>query len=523
MKSLFEVSGRGAWTFRLLVGLVVVYDLGCRFRHARELFVDDGLIPRSLRNREIEDMNLHMMCGSWLCVSLVFLLHAAAAVRFMLPGAGQWDTFFLWFMQRSMVLRSIECSGGGEVFITRILFFAMLAPLGPRGGSGVTVAVLRLQICAMYWGSVGHKVISSGGHNWVGDLSATARALSIESYALEPAVWLRDALSFDMTCALTALTLATETLGPLLMISPWGPARATAVAGMAAMHLAFGTCLNIGTFHLFNTAALSLFWPFAKSRAEKEAPEPAEQHRSPLRFLLAAASVVFFLAFPVAQNIEFVRLGGPDARAASPLKSALAPLGRAVPLDQRWHMFMGPPTVDRYIALPGRLFNSSLVRDVRSGTAGLLDQPDHLQYARNVEAVAWARSSNLLAKTWTALIHRTEVNPDSAQAMTMTNALGSFYCRQFNDQSSHEPAPSSLAWFDIASVSSPIPGPEGRPPRPAPPRVNKIGRHFCYLDPETKAVLTIDEWTKKRTNKRTNNGTSSDQKEVQQEVGVKDL
>lgn len=493
-----EISGCGARAFRFLIGMVVIIDIAHRYSHIHELFVDDGLIPRSLRHRDLADLNLHMMCGSPICVTIIFSAHVAAAVRFMLPEAGRWDTFFLWIMQRSMVLRSIECSGGGEVFITRLLFFAMFAPLGLRGGSGITVAVLRLQICLMYWGSVGHKIFSSGGENWVGNFSATARALSIETYARETAVWLREAVSFDATRWLTVITLAGEIFGPLGLICPWSSARVAAVAGMAVMHLLFGTCLNIGTFHLFNIAALSLFFPFrtVPSLRPPSLPPRHGKRWKILSSLRVCIAVAFFLAYPVIQNFEYVRLRGPDARANSPIKTMLAPLGRAIPLDQRWHMFMGPPVFDRYIALPGRLFNSSFVRDVRSSsTATTIGPPDnHLEYSRGVEAVAWARYSNLLAKTWTALIFEAERNPSGVRAMTMINALGKFYCRRFNGNGSKEPTNSSLAWIDIIAVVSPIPGPEGLQPKPKPPATKKLSRHFCYLDGDTQRVLTVETW-----------------------------
>lgn len=262
--------------FRILLGVLLLVDLGIRVLDLGTHYTDWGVLPRaSLLEHTIEpeQWSLHLMSGSWFFQALLFALHFLATLAFTLGLQTRRATFFTWLLTASLHTRNPFVLYGHDTLIRALLFWSIFLPLGarfsldrranppgpePESNSlcSAATAALLLQVASLYLYSVLLK-----NHPYWHEGKAVTMALRIDQFLNPIGTYFRD--WFELHRVLTYLTLAWETLGPILAFSPWAnaPLRCLVVAGMVTMHLGFGTFLYIGLFPLTSMVGWVPFLP----------------------------------------------------------------------------------------------------------------------------------------------------------------------------------------------------------------------------------------------------------------------
>ncbi len=195
---------------------------------------------------------------------------------------------------------------------------------------GMPTAAILLQVCFVYWFTAWLK--ASQSLEWWPEGTAIQGALN--SYYAKPlGVAL---LAFPrLLRALTYSTLALETLGPVLALSPaWnGPARILAVGLFCGLHLGMALTLYLAHFPVVSVLGWLLFLPSCFwERWSPHRPDVSLED-SPQGFSWVINCVTaLLLLFVFANN-------------ARPIHR-LGLLARVLGLEQHWSMFLEPKKID---------------------------------------------------------------------------------------------------------------------------------------------------------------------------------
>jgi hypothetical protein len=207
---------------------------------------------------------------------------------------------------------------------------------------------------------------------WSGD--ALYFALHYDQFATGFALWLRRheaILPF-----FTYLTIAWETVGPLLAISPVGQPwlRGLAVAGFVALHLGIALCFELDLFGpTFAVIWLGFLPGEAWDGLARRRPALRRSTGEPPRLPAAAqACVALLLVYVLAINVtslERVRL---EAR----LPEGWSRPAELLRIDQRWALFApDPPRYDGWYVMAGRTADGREVDLLRGGAPKTWDKP----------------------------------------------------------------------------------------------------------------------------------------------------
>ncbi len=346
-RNVFDVDLRSLAALRIGMGVMLIVDQVSRARHLEAHYTDLGVAPRALVLDQF-GVGCYLSVHWWLSGSV-----AATAALFVvtaLVGLGLavgWRTKIMnvacWYLQASLLTRLPLLQNSGDRTLLLMLLWSLFLPLGARWsldsarhpqrrpGSDTYVSVasfaILMQVCLIYWVSI---VLKLHAPMWR-EGTAVAFALTRDAYATGLAGWL---LKFEsLLPLLTLLTLAWEFGGPFLAFIPgWKWGRLVAVVGFWGMHLAFGLCMNLGTFWVISCMAWIVFLPtpfwdtILKGSTTRAGPE-----LRPRRWqdLLAGAAFALVLLLNIRTIPELRRLiPGPVAR-----------VGHALRLRQDWGMF----------------------------------------------------------------------------------------------------------------------------------------------------------------------------------------
>lgn len=370
---LFGIDLRSLAAFRVGLGALLLSDWVYRGLDLGAHYTDAGVLPRSLY-RELFSAaqgawSLHLLGGSAAFQAGLFALAALAGSALLLGYRPRTAALLSWILLVSIQNRQPLIVHGGDMVFRLLLFWSIFLPLpggkpphtaadasvSPRIALSPASAALLLQVALIYVFVVIFKLQDPA---WV-RLNAVGDSLRVEGVAtaLGGALLAWPAL----LRGLTALTLAIESVAPLLIFLPWktGPLRTALVFGMGAFHtLGIGATMNLGLFEYVMLVAWlpflpSWFWDRVVARG-KPPPLSVTRARATGRVLDACVLVAFALVLiDGATSLDRPRYRGS-------FWAYLRAPTQALALSQNWRLW-STPLHNRYYVFDACLEDGSRV------------------------------------------------------------------------------------------------------------------------------------------------------------------
>jgi hypothetical protein len=272
---IFGADLRSLATFRIVLALLVLFDLANRATDLSAHYADSGILPRTVLVEQVLSpwaFSLHLMNGAEAFQALLFGVAALAALGMLVGYRTRLMTFFVWLLILSIQLRNPLINGAESPLLRMLLFWGMLLPLGaywsvdrvrsalPRPSPqflSLATFGLFLQIAFVYWFTAALK----SGPEWRTDYTALYYALSLDQLATPIGQLLLDFPS--LLQVLTFGTFLLEALGPLLLFCPFftGPVRTGAALAFMGLHFGIWLTMDIGIFPWISALCMVCFFP----------------------------------------------------------------------------------------------------------------------------------------------------------------------------------------------------------------------------------------------------------------------
>ena len=381
IKDVFSIDLRSLATFRIVLGSLLLIELGVRARFLRILFTDDGLLPAeaitSIYGRSIQWTSLHFHTAHsvWL-QGMMFAIAGVFAIAFIVGYQTRWVTLICWALFISLNRRIPASCYGFDDVMRLMLFWSFFLPIGARWSidswrSGVapdqnrfcsmgTVAIL-LQVCSVYW----FTAIWKAHPDWL-EGRALQFALEAEATTRPLGMWFAD--KRWLTVPATYLTLIVEFFIPFVALSPWKNTlcRWIAIASMWGLHLGIFILLNIGLFPHISIAYWIVFlptsfWDYLAQRRQglTEKPQSLEFHSShPLE---SGRVVQVLLGLIVVQITAYNILGLPQLKQRGiEIPRVFGKVTEIMRVDQTWRLYAPSPRgIDGWVVMPAELVDGS--------------------------------------------------------------------------------------------------------------------------------------------------------------------
>lgn len=376
--SLIRTDPRSLAALRIGLGAILVADLLLRATDLRVAYTDGGVIPRAELDPWLRETiaPFHLLSGSFAWEAFLFALALGFALLLLLGCFTRVAAVASWLLTLSLQVRNPFLLNFGDQILRVSLFWALFLPLGRcwsidawRAGRpasrepecSVAGAAFLLQICLVYF----FTAILKTGADWHEDGTALYYAMQLDWMVQPFGIWLREQLA--LTQLLTWGSLALESVGPILLLTPWWPTRLAGVLGFAGLHLGISATLRLGVFPWIDVAVLCAFVPgvvwdaiertvrraFGRSVIRPESAHPPRAERPRLRAVSGVLALL--LAYVALHNVASVR---PTLVLPEWPERALRWIG----LEQKWLMFTPNVTRDDgWFVLPARLADGRIV------------------------------------------------------------------------------------------------------------------------------------------------------------------
>lgn len=311
------VDLRGLAALRVLLGLVILVELGLRLTDLSAFYSDAGVLPRVtlIEVADIDRLSLLLAAGdAWWSGALIVAAWLAAAA-FTLGWRTRAATLALFLLVASIQSRNPLILIGGDILIMALLLWSLFLPMAARWSADAALATtpppvsnrhrspaafaLLLQVVSVYFFSAALK----HGDAWWPDGTAVYYALELERYATALGRWLQGFPS--LTRALTYFVYFLEWGAPLLVFAPIATRafRLAAFALLMLMHLGFLLCLELGHFPWVSFAALMalttpVLWEGLRKRLDRGGETRIYYDRDCGFCLASCRLLVVFLAIP---------------------------------------------------------------------------------------------------------------------------------------------------------------------------------------------------------------------------------
>ena len=295
IRTVFSLDLRSIALFRVLLALIILWDLALRSRHITAFYTDQGVLAREfwLQLTTPWHWSLHAASGQLWWQIVLFALAAIFAMGLLIGYRTRLMAWFSFILLASLINRNTLIVQGGDQLLVIMSFWALFLPLNARWSvdtalqpelhenpnserfnpdgpqlyfSMATVAIV-LQILYLYV----FTALLKTGDAWTTRFDAAFFAISLDQLATPIAIWARQFPAF-FTVA-TVYVLVTEFLAPILILLPfsvpnkqnsnWPWARIIGLSLLASLHVGFVFMLHIGLFPFIDLMALSLLLPSA--------------------------------------------------------------------------------------------------------------------------------------------------------------------------------------------------------------------------------------------------------------------
>ena len=385
------VDVRSLALFRILLGGVIVYDLGIRFSSLNAHYTDNGILTRAVL-REISEnpliISVNMLGGSEIWQALIFVSAACFAVLVILGYRTRLSTILCAILILSIHVRNPFLNNLGDWFLLNLLFWSTMLPLGAtfsldaniRGKSefvnptclSVASMGMTFQVLALYFFSVYYKISPV----WHAEGSAVYYALSLDRLVTSAGEWVLTSLP-EWLSLLTNGTLFLEKWGPLLLFVPFFtiPLRIGVVFCFTLFHVGLMLTLELGIFPWICIAAWMLFlpgkvWDFFLSESvspEDKVGKVVKGHGDLKINWLETLIAIFLLLVMISSNL--LHSGKMSEAYYERGYKYVEPLVNSFNLRQRWNMFSPHPSKqDGWFLVVGVKDNGTLVNLTDGGS-----------------------------------------------------------------------------------------------------------------------------------------------------------
>jgi len=368
---LLSIDTRSLAALRIGLASLLLVDLLYRAIDLEAHYTSAGVLPGAalvhLLRDPLSSWSIHSLYGCAVYQILLFALQGLAALALLVGYRTRAAGLLCWLLLLSLQHRNPLILTAGDFVLRLLLFWALFLPMGARwsldaraGGASpkrdsriISPASIGLlfQVASIYLFTAGFKFREAAWR----DLVAIEGSLQVEGVATGFGSRL---LEFpELLSALTALTLALETIGPLLAFSPWRTerVRTVLVVTFGGFHLlGIGSVMNLGLIQY----AMALAWlPFlppgfwdALRLERREGSRPVATRRG-LRLHgvkdAAAAACILLVIVENGVSIDRERF---EPRIPTLITGAIRGLG----LGQDWRLWERPLR-NRYYVFSARL------------------------------------------------------------------------------------------------------------------------------------------------------------------------
>jgi len=295
VKTVFSIDLRSLALFRILLAVLILWDLALRSADLSAFYTDHGVLAREflLAVANPWHWSLHAASGALWWQIVLFTLAALCALCLLIGYRSRLMAFLSFVLLASLLNRNPLILTGGDQLLAVMSFWSLFLPLNARYSidaalqpefhtnpntrrfdptapqlyfSVATIAVI-LQVLYLYF----FTALMKDGAAWVSRFDAAFYAVSLEQFATPIAIWLRQFPALFTVG--TVYVLVVEFIAPILVLLPfaWPRLRTVGLLLLASLHAAFLLMLHIGLFPFIDFMALSLlipsaFWLFLHQR-----------------------------------------------------------------------------------------------------------------------------------------------------------------------------------------------------------------------------------------------------------------
>ncbi len=297
LQSIFGLDVRSLALFRIVLGIILLFDVAIRYEDVHAFYTDEGVLPRSALPPYNLGMSVHILDGSLGFQVVLFYLHGFAALALILGWHTRYVLPLAWFLTLSVHSRNTLVLHGGDILLRLLLFWSMFLPLSanysldslsrappPRRVVSMGTVAFILQMCMVYW----FAGLLKWGNAWREDGYALYMALNVGHFTTPLGASLLE--QHSLLTVLTFSTVILESCGPFLLFVPWRNwlFRLLAIFSFTMFHVSIGLTMLMGIFQPVCIAAWMIFlpgefWDWLGRRLRRTRP-------AGLKFYLDAAS-----------------------------------------------------------------------------------------------------------------------------------------------------------------------------------------------------------------------------------------
>ncbi len=270
----FDIDVRSLSLMRILLSVVILFDVVSHFRHLDSFFADNGVVSSQIARNFLGDgfWSLYFLTDSPAGAAILMVLTLIAAFGLLVGFRTRTMTFVCLILLWSLQVRDPFVLNGGHVLIRMLLFWSLFLPLGAVWSvdawlesysepdrwriRNVASAAIMLQMGFMYFFSG----IAKCNEHWTAG-TAVEQIMHLDMYIKPMGQWIRQ---YPLLLRITTwIILAVETIGPILMFTPGIHqfARGAMMAMLLWMHLTIWLTMDAGVFPFVAAIGWLVFVP----------------------------------------------------------------------------------------------------------------------------------------------------------------------------------------------------------------------------------------------------------------------
>lgn len=272
---MFGTDLRSLAVFRMVLGLVMLFDLLGRWSDVAIHYSDQGLLSRE---EAIDGLNpwrwsLYFVNGSSQFVHAMFALTALVTLAVIVGYRTRLTMVAMWVLLVSLQVRNPLVLSGADSYLRVLMFWGMFLPLGAVWSvdrwrqrdtppphpwyASVASAALLLQIAFVYF----FTALLKTGDPWRKDFDAIWYALGAEQLTTPLGSWLHQFP--DLLHLLTIATMVIEVGAPVILFVPWRNAlmRCIGICAIVGLQIGIMVTMNIGIFPWISALCMVCFLP----------------------------------------------------------------------------------------------------------------------------------------------------------------------------------------------------------------------------------------------------------------------
>jgi hypothetical protein len=423
-RQVFYLDLRMLACFRIGLGALTLWDLGCRAGSFKAHYGSSGVLPPNEASLYADFNTLipfHLWFTSDIQQACLFFMHGLAAIALILGIKTRWTTIICWLLLNSLHIRNPVVLYGADRQLAALFFWAMFLPLGARWSfdmkqrlewqgkiriEGWFCAGLILQIAIIYFTSAWSK----SGASWYNG-TAVWFALNIDNYTSDLG---RTLLRFPiLLSALTYGTLLIEWVAPLLMLGgPYVILRRVGCWLLISLQIGFLVFMDLGLFPLVSILALVAILPVWKSPHMNKQKNTLHSNS-----LIGKSVAAFFVLLMLIWQVALVRHQFRSNSVLAIMPNSIQWLLKTTRLAQSWSMFSpSPPDTDGWFILEYTDSNEENVVDLlkqkapltwekTSAKGSILDSDRWKEWFNKIHtrSLSWEQTIHFFQKKYTSI------------------------------------------------------------------------------------------------------------------------